>query len=121
MGGKDAIVVDRETDVDSAVMGVVAFGFRLSGTEVFRLLAGHCRRDDLRRVPDQVEEQGGRRSTVGPSEEFENYMGPVINARAEEIILNYIETGKTEGRLIAGGRKRDGEGYFIQPDCHRRC
>ncbi len=41
--------------------------------------------------------------TVGPPEELTNYMGPVINGRAKESILKYIETGKSEGRLLVGG------------------
>jgi len=39
----------------------------------------------------------------------------VINARARDAILGYIETGKQEGRLVAGGEAAPGEGYFIQP------
>ena len=42
-------------------------------------------------------------------------MGPVINARARDNILGYIETGKREGRLVAGGETPAGEGYFIRP------
>ena len=53
--------------------------------------------------------------TVGPSEDPANYMGPVISAGAQKTILDYIETGKKEGRLIAGGAAAQGDGYFIQP------
>jgi 1-pyrroline-5-carboxylate dehydrogenase len=53
--------------------------------------------------------------TIGPSDELGNYMGPVISAKARETILNYIETGKKEGRLISGGGPADGDGYFIKP------
>src|SRR5262249_55158959 len=44
-------------------------------------------------------------------------MGPVINEKAMQSILNYIEVGKKEGRLIHGGgpAREAGEGYFIQP------
>jgi len=42
-------------------------------------------------------------------------MGPVINAKAEKDILNYIEIGKGEGKLLAGGEKAPGDGYFIKP------
>jgi 1-pyrroline-5-carboxylate dehydrogenase len=41
-------------------------------------------------------------------------MGPVINERAQRSILQYIETGKQEGRLVAGGGVKEG-GYFVQP------
>ena len=42
-------------------------------------------------------------------------MGPVINAKAKSSILNYIEIGKAEGRLITGGGESGGAGHFIQP------
>jgi 1-pyrroline-5-carboxylate dehydrogenase len=42
-------------------------------------------------------------------------MGPVINGGAEKTILEYIETGKREGRLVTGGRTTSSEGHFIAP------
>jgi len=42
-------------------------------------------------------------------------MGPVINQRAMDSILQYIEIGKKEGRLLCGGSLVGGNGYFIQP------
>jgi 1-pyrroline-5-carboxylate dehydrogenase len=53
--------------------------------------------------------------TMGPSDDFNNYMGPVISARAQKSILSYIEKGKKEGRLIAGGERPEGDGYFVKP------
>jgi 1-pyrroline-5-carboxylate dehydrogenase len=53
--------------------------------------------------------------TVGPAERAENYMGPVINAKAKQSILEYIEIGKREGRLVTGGGEVPGGGYFLQP------
>ncbi len=42
-------------------------------------------------------------------------MGPVINEGAMKSILEYVEVGKKEGRLVAGGAKAPGDGYFVQP------
>ena len=42
-------------------------------------------------------------------------MGPVVSERAYKSILNYIEIGKSEGRLIVGGEKADGPGWYIKP------
>jgi 1-pyrroline-5-carboxylate dehydrogenase len=42
-------------------------------------------------------------------------MGPVIDGKSFKKIMNYIEVGKQEGRLIAGGEGDDSKGYFIQP------
>ena len=52
---------------------------------------------------------------VGDADELENYMGPVISEGAKKSILAYIETGKKEGRLLAGGGAAPGDGYFVQP------
>ena len=52
---------------------------------------------------------------MGPADDPANYMGPVINEKARRTILDYIEVGKSEGRLVAGGGKAEGEGYYVQP------
>jgi 1-pyrroline-5-carboxylate dehydrogenase len=52
---------------------------------------------------------------MGSSDDPGNYMGPVISAGARKSILNYIEVGKGEGRLLTGGTAPDGDGYFIRP------
>ena len=52
---------------------------------------------------------------MGSPEDPDNYMGPVISDRAKDTILNYIEVGSREGRVVAGGGPAEGEGHFIQP------
>ena len=42
-------------------------------------------------------------------------MGPVINKSAMKNILDYIEVGKREGKLVLGGKPASGDGYFVQP------
>jgi 1-pyrroline-5-carboxylate dehydrogenase len=42
-------------------------------------------------------------------------MGPVINEGALKSILKYIEIGKREGRLLTGGNRPPGDGYFVEP------
>jgi 1-pyrroline-5-carboxylate dehydrogenase len=51
---------------------------------------------------------------VGPARE-DFPVGPVINGRAHQTIMEYVNIGKREGRLMAGGEPGDGEGFFIQP------
>jgi len=54
--------------------------------------------------------------TVGPAKDLSNYMGPVVNKGSMEKILDYVETAKAEGgKLITGGRRAHGEGYFVEP------
>ncbi|MBV9035921.1 MAG: aldehyde dehydrogenase family protein, partial [Acidobacteriaceae bacterium] len=114
MGGKDAIIVDRETDIDQAVLGVLYSAFGYQGQKCSacsRAIVDESIYDEfLNKLKVKAEAL-----TVGPSDEINNYMGPVINSRAKESILKYIELGKSEGRLIAGGEEAKGEGYFIKP------
>jgi 1-pyrroline-5-carboxylate dehydrogenase len=114
MGGKDAIIVDRETNIDQAVLGVLYSAFGYQGQKCSacsRAIVDETIYDEfLDKLQQKVEAL-----TIGPSDDFSNYMGPVISARAQKSILNYIDKGKNEGRLIAGGAKGAGEGYFVKP------
>ena len=57
----------------------------------------------------------GRCGSVNPAEP-DTDVGPLINERALEKNLAYVELGKTEGRLLIGGRpQRAVRGYFIEP------
>jgi len=42
-------------------------------------------------------------------------MGPVISDAAMKTILDYVEIGKKEGRLMTGGGRAPGDGYFVEP------
>ena len=114
MGGKDGIIVDREVNLDQAVTGVLysAFGFQgQKCSACSRAIVDESIYDEfLAKLKKQVEELA-----VGPSNEFSNYMGPVINKGAKKSILEYVEVGKTEGRLVTGGEGVAGDGYFIKP------
>ena len=114
MGGKDAIVVDSEADVDRAVDGVLASAFGYQGQKCSacsRAIVDEKVYDEfLAKLKPKAEAL-----RVGASDDPSNYMGPVINDSARRSILNYIETGKREGRLVAGGGSAPGDGYFIQP------
>jgi 1-pyrroline-5-carboxylate dehydrogenase len=115
MGGKDAIVVDADSDLDEAVSGVIASAFGFSGQK-----CSACSRaivDD--RVYDKFVERLKDRAeklTVGPAEENPN-LGPVINESARKSILGYIAQAVSEGgRVITGGRAVENlTGYFIEP------
>jgi 1-pyrroline-5-carboxylate dehydrogenase len=114
MGGKDAILVDGDSNLDAAVEGVAASAYGFQGQK-----CSACSRAIVHeRVYDRFLEKLRARVaaiTVGPADDPAYQMGPVISADAKRSILGYIETGKTEGRLIAGGSPAAGDGYFIQP------
>ena len=114
MGGKDAIVVDAEADFDAAVTGVVQSAFGYQGQKCSacsRAIVDASIYDAfVAKVKEKVESL-----TIGEPEIAGNYMGPVISASAEKSILEYIEVGKQEGRLVTGGAKAPGDGHYIQP------
>jgi 1-pyrroline-5-carboxylate dehydrogenase len=114
MGGKDAIVVDGDTDVDRAVDGVLASAFGYQGQK-----CSACSRAivDTSIYDPFVEKLAAkaRNIRIGRSDDPGNYMGPVISASARKTILQYIETGKQEGRMVAGGDAPPEGGYFIMP------
>ncbi len=114
MGGKDCIIVDSEADLKSAVEGVTISAYGFQGQK-----CSACSRLVLdAKIYDEFLEMlvaRVKKIKVGPVEEPENWMGPVINERAFKSIMGYIQTGKNEGRLVCGGRGDDRQGYFIQP------
>jgi len=115
MGGKDAIIVDADADLDSAVEGVAQAAFGFQGQK-----CSACSRAIIdERIYDKFLEKlktRVERITIGDPAENAN-MGAVINEGSMKDILRYIEIGKKDGRLITGGtRAADaGEGYFILP------
>ncbi len=113
MGGKDAIIVDSEADLDSAAAGVVASAFGFQGQKCSACSRAIVDETLYDAFCENVKARVAKLK-VGPADEFGNDMGPVISARARQTITAYIETGKQEGRLLAGGES-SGDGYFIQP------
>ena len=116
MGGKDTIVVDETADLDAAVDGVVASAFGYSGQKCSacsRVVVVDKVYDELvGRVADRAS-----KLKVGPVKEQENWMGPVSSKSAYESISNYVEIGKSEGKLMTGGGPlaEQQHGWFIKP------
>ncbi|MBI4220540.1 MAG: aldehyde dehydrogenase family protein, partial [Chloroflexi bacterium] len=115
MGGKNAVIVDEEADLDAAVQGVVASAFGFQGQK--------CSAGSRAIVSDKVADQfisklkdAVERIKVGSPENPDTFVGPVVNQSQRDKILGYIEKGRQEGRLIAGGGPVDGaDGYFVKP------
>jgi 1-pyrroline-5-carboxylate dehydrogenase len=115
MGGKDATIVSADCDLDAAVDGVVAAAFGFSGQKCSacsRAIVDELLYDVfLERVRERVASL-----TVGDPALNSN-VGPVINDSSLKKILKYIEIGKSEGRLIAGGEAVEAPegGYYVDP------
>ena len=114
MGGKDAIVVDEEADLDAAVEGVASSAFGFQGQKCSACSRAIVAEKVYDRFLEKLVERV-KKIKVGPSEDPANFMGPVINKAAMTSILGYIHQGKKEGRLLTGGNHTGGDGYFIEP------
>ncbi len=115
MGGKDSTLVLADSDLDAAVDGVVAAAFGFSGQK-----CSACSRAIVEATVYDVFVERVREKvatlTVGDPASNPN-MGPVVNKAAMDSILRYIDIGKKEGRLVAGGKaveNADG-GFFLEP------
>jgi len=113
MGGKNAVIIDDDAALEDAVAGAITSAYGYQGQKC----SAGSRLVVTPRVYGEVVEMLSnkvRKLEVGPAEE--NFpAGPVINARAEQKVLEYVEIGKHEGRLVAGGTRVRGGGYYVAP------
>ncbi len=115
MGGKDAIIVDRETsNLDEAAAAVVASAFGFQGQKCSacsRLIVDEAIYDKF--VPMVVEKT--KKLKIGPPEAADSQVGPVVNEKAMKKIKEYIDKGSKEGRLVAGGNVQAKDGFYVEP------
>jgi 1-pyrroline-5-carboxylate dehydrogenase len=114
MGGKDAIVVDASADVEAAVAGIVSSAFGFQGQKCSACSRVIVDRSLYQRVVDEV----GRRAEalrVGPAVSFDSDLGPVVDRSQFEKVSEYLQRGRSEGRLVAGGEADDAQGYYVRP------
>ncbi|MGD8191826.1 L-glutamate gamma-semialdehyde dehydrogenase [Brevibacillus ginsengisoli] len=114
MGGKDSIVVDNDCDLEAAAQAIVASAFGFSGQKCSACSRAIVHADVYDQVLNRVVELT-KELTIGDVVNPEFYTGPVVDAKAYNKILEYIEIGKSEGKLMAGGEKGPETGFFIQP------
>jgi len=114
MGGKDFIIVDRTADVDAAATGIVSAAFGFQGQKCSACSRAIVDASVYDAVVAKVAEKT-KALAVGAADDPATAVGPVINEDARRKILNYVESGKSEGRLVAGGGAADGSGWLIQP------
>lgn len=113
MGGKDGIVVDETADLDAAAQAIVVSAFGYQGQKCSAGSRAFIVESVYDEVVSKVVERTKRLAVGLPEKNFS--VGPVIDRSAYEKILGYIEIGKMEGKLLAGGGAAPGNGYYIEP------
>jgi len=116
MGGKNAVIVDTDADLDEAVKGVVDSAFGYAGQK--------CSAGSRAIVLDGIYDQfvnrlveATRSLTVAQADSPGASLGPVIDSESRERILTFIETGKREARLAyeADLGPLAEQGFFVGP------
>ncbi|TFB09595.1 L-glutamate gamma-semialdehyde dehydrogenase [Candidatus Marinimicrobia bacterium MT.SAG.2] len=114
MGGKDAIIVDSEANLEEAAIGVVSSAFGYNGQKCSacsRLIVVEDVHEEL--MKKVVEKTSALK--LGDPTERTNFMGPVVNESSIRKIEEYVEIGKEEGELLIGGERGEGNGYYYKP------
>ncbi|HEX8844645.1 MAG TPA: L-glutamate gamma-semialdehyde dehydrogenase [Pyrinomonadaceae bacterium] len=115
MGGKDAIIVDRDVNLDDAATGVVQSAFGFQGQKCSACSRAIIHRDVYEPMLEKIVERTEKIKVGDPTDPATN-MSAVINQKAFKTINEYIEKGKAEGGRVLTGGGADGEqGFFIEP------
>lgn len=115
MGGKDAIIVDAEADVDAAIQGIVTSAFGFQGQKCSACSRAIVHADVYDRVVAGVVERTKQTVTTGSALSGTATVGAVVDGKQYESIKRYIESGKAEGKLVYQGEVPDANGYYIPP------
>ncbi len=119
MGGKNAVVVMPDADLDLAAAGIAQGAFGSTGQRCTATSLGVVHRQVARPIVDRVVDRA-RAIRVGNGLDDGVGMGPLVDAKQLATVLGYIETGQQEGaRLATGGRRLAAgaceRGFFVEP------
>src|SRR5437763_13714790 len=114
MGGKSAMIVDSDADLDEAIVDSIYSAFGFQGQKCSALSRLIVLEENYARV---LEALLGAAAVVrvGNPEEPGIVVGPVIDEAAYRRILDYIEVGKSEATLAYQAKELPPHGYFIPP------
>ena len=111
MGGKNAIIIDDDADLDEAIRQVINSAFAFQGQKC----SACSRAIVVEPIYEKFRErlvQAAASLTIGPAEDPANSLGPVVDESARRSILQYIELAKTEGKVLLS-REVPGTGYYV--------
>ena len=114
MGGKNAIIIDSDADLDEAIVDCTYSAFGYQGQKCSALSRLIVLEQNYDRVIERLLNAAAS-LRVGNPEEPGITVGPVIDKTAHERILDYIETGKSEATLAFQHQNVPSKGYFIPP------
>jgi aldehyde dehydrogenase (NAD+) len=118
LGGKNAVVVLRDADLDLATEGILWSAFGTTGQRCTACSRVIVEKPVVEPLLEKLEARA-KKLRLGPGLEETTDVGPLINPAAVEKVGSYIDIGKGEGELILGGTPAtDGDlvhGNFFRP------
>ncbi len=119
LGGKNPLIVLDDADLDLVMNGVIWGAFGTAGQRCTATSRVIVQRGVARKLTERIVARA-RELRVGNGLDPQTEMGPLINAKAVEKVLGYIEIGQQEGaKLLCGGRRltegAHAHGFFIEP------
>src|SRR6266852_45989 len=113
-GGKDFIVAHPSADVDALAVAIVRGGFEFQGQKCSAASRIYVPKSIWNAVRDRAVAMIDE-IKMGDIQDFRNFMGAVIDKRAFDKISEYIEHGRGNAKILAGGKTDGSKGYFIHP------
>lgn len=114
MGGKNAIIIDEDADLDQAITGVVTSAFGYAGQKCSAcsrlIVVGTAYDEAVSRLAHAVESL-----LVGPPHLPQTFVSPVIDGRARGKIQGYIDAAREYATLLVQGNAPDNGGHYIRP------
>ncbi|MFW6178215.1 MAG: L-glutamate gamma-semialdehyde dehydrogenase, partial [Desulfohalobiaceae bacterium] len=113
MGGKNAVIVDDDADLDEAVLDIVYSAFGYQGQKCSACSRVIVLESIYEKFVHRLVE-AAKSIRIGPAEDPANYMGPVIDSGSQAKIQEYIELGKQEGSvLLCRSEELPRDGYYV--------
>jgi RHH-type proline utilization regulon transcriptional repressor/proline dehydrogenase/delta 1-pyrroline-5-carboxylate dehydrogenase len=114
MGGKNAVIIDSDADLDEAIVDCTYSAFGYQGQKCSAMSRLILLEDNYERVMERLVAAAAS-VRVGNPEDPGVVVGPVIDKNAYQRILEYIEIGKSEAKLAFQRAEVPPHGYFIPP------
>ncbi|MFD1037542.1 aldehyde dehydrogenase family protein [Virgibacillus byunsanensis] len=115
LGGKSPAIILEDANIEEAIQGAFDGTMYNHGQNCSACTRVFVHRKHYDHVVEVLAERANA-TKLGPGMDPETEMGPLVSAKQQKTVLDYIEKGKAEGaRLVAGGKKVFDKGYFVQP------
>ncbi|NMC50948.1 MAG: bifunctional proline dehydrogenase/L-glutamate gamma-semialdehyde dehydrogenase [Desulfovibrio sp.] len=110
MGGKNAIIIDDDADLDEAVAAVLVSAFAFQGQKCSACSRVVVLEPIYEKFTARLKE-AAESVKIGPAEDPANFMGPVVDENQRRTVLRYADIARAEGRVLVE-RRAEGRGFY---------